>query len=165
MASATLRASGATATLGLPADERSNMYENYKLCSELEPSDRCLVVEQYVEGKFEQRFHQHVPKSRLSVDAVINLLRALVARFDGESGMSAEQIVSAYLNNRARTPPASAVLRIVTSYPEPGVIRYYCGANTKAWSDQVIAKQDFRTRGGDKNQTAALGSCPDGGEH
>jgi hypothetical protein len=121
------------------------MYENYKLCSELKPSDWCFVIEQYVEGNFDQRFHQHVPKSRLSVDAAINLLRALVVRFDGGTGMGAEQIVSAYLNERGRTPRASAALRIFTSYPEPGVIRYYCGANTKAWSDRVIAKWDFRS--------------------
>lgn len=43
-----------------------------------------------------------------------------------------------------KSPPAAPDRRIVTSYPEPGVIRFYCGSNTKAWSDQVIAKPKFR---------------------
>jgi hypothetical protein len=121
------------------------MYEPYKLCCELKPSDWCFVIEQYVEGNFERQFHQHVPRSRLSVPVAMNLLQALVVRFDGRTGMGADQIVSAYLNKRGRTPSASVALRIITSYPEPGVIRRYCGANTKAWADQVIAKWDFRT--------------------
>jgi hypothetical protein len=123
---------------------RPVMYENFKLCPQLQPADLCLVVEQYKDGEFERRFHTHVPKSRLSNEARINLLMALVVRFNGETGMGAEHIVNCYLNQRGKSPLAAPDLRIVTSYPEPGVIRFYCGGNTKAWSDQVIAKHKFR---------------------
>lgn len=60
-----------------------SMYENYKLCERLKPSDLCLVVEQYQEGKFLRKFHEHVPKSRLSEDARRSLLCALVMHFSG----------------------------------------------------------------------------------
>jgi hypothetical protein len=117
------------------------MYERYKLCDHLKPSEVCLVVEQYTEGTFIRIFHQHVPKSRLSDDARRNLLRALVIRF---SGIGAETVVHCYLNERGLVPAADNSLKMDVSYPEPGVLRLYCGANTKAWSDQVIAKWKFR---------------------
>jgi len=117
------------------------MYENYKLCDRLRPSEICLVVEQYDEGKNIRKFHQHVAKSRLSRDARINLLRTLVLHF---SRVQAETIVRCYLNARARVPSADERLRIVQSYPEAGVIRFYCGSDTVAWSDQVIIEKDFR---------------------
>jgi hypothetical protein len=118
------------------------IYENYKLCDRLKPSEICLVVEQYnTEGTFTRKFHEHVPKSRLSNDARGNLLRALVIHF---SAIGAETIVGCYLNTRGRTPAADNRLRMVTSYPEPGVLRLYCGANTVAWSDLVIAPVNFR---------------------
>jgi hypothetical protein len=120
------------------------MYDNYKPCPSLQPSEVCFVVEQYNAGNFETVFHTHVPSHRISNDARIHLLKALVVKF---GGMSPELVVSSYLNNRAKTPSASEALRIVTSYPEPGVLRCYCGANTKAWSDQVIVASKFRTSG------------------
>ena len=94
------------------------MYENYKLCPDLRPPDVCLVVEQYKEGRFETCFHTHVPKSRLSKDAMMELLRALVARFYGGTGMGFDSIVSCHLNTRGKNPLADNRLRIVTSYPE-----------------------------------------------
>ncbi len=118
------------------------MYENYKLCDRLKPSEVCLVVEQYnAKGTFTRKFHEHAPKSRLSDDARRNLLRALVIHY---SGIGAETIVRCYLNTRGRTPAADNSLRMVTSYPEPGVLRSHCGTNTRAWSDQVIASVKFR---------------------
>ena len=120
------------------------MYESYKLWPELRPGELCLVLEQYREGIFERQFHEHIPRSRLSADRKINLLRALVVRFYGFSGMGPEQIVRAYLNTKGKSPPANARLRIVTSYPEPGVIRHYCGGDTAAWIDEVIVPSKFR---------------------
>jgi len=120
------------------------MYENYKLCDHLKASELCLVVEQYTAGTFTRQFHEHVPKSRLSDDARRNLLRALVISF---SGVGAETIVRCHLNSRGRTPAADNSLRMVTSYPEPGVLRLYCGINTKAWCDQVIIPKEFRRSG------------------
>jgi hypothetical protein len=118
------------------------MYENYKLCDELKPREICVVVEQYEQGKFIRQYHEHVPAFRLSNDARINLLRALVLRF---SGFSAETIVRCHLNTRGKQPPADeGHLRSAVSRPERGVLRSYCGTDTIAWSDQVIQPSDFR---------------------
>jgi hypothetical protein len=114
------------------------------VCSELKPGVLCLVVQQYHEGQFIREFHDHIPASRLSVDARINLLRALVVRFWGFSGMGAEFIVGAYLNARGKTPPSNGRLRITTTYPEPGVLRHHCGGNTAAWIDDVVSVRSFR---------------------
>jgi hypothetical protein len=120
------------------------MYENHKLCSELRANELCIVLEQYHEGKFERQFHEHVPRSRLSAESKINLLRALVVRFYGFSGMGAEQIVRAYLNTKGKTPSKNIGLQIRTSYPEPGVLRHYCGGDTAAWADEVVLASSFR---------------------
>jgi len=120
------------------------MYENHKLCERLTSDEICLVLEQYREGSFTREFHEHVPTSRLSEDACRNLLRALVVRFAGYSGMAAEQIVRCHLNARSKTPEADNSLRIVTSYPEAGVLRMYCGGNTCAWCDRVIVRERVR---------------------
>ena len=116
------------------------MYENHKLCDSLKSSEICLVVEQYTEGIYLRKFHEHVPKHRLSNSARTNLLRTLVLHF---SGASAEAIVSSSLNKRGRSPPAMTIL-CTASYPESGVLRFYCGTDTVAWSDQVISPKDFR---------------------
>jgi len=118
------------------------MYENFRLCEGLKSSEICLVVEQYDKGLFTRRFHEHVPKSRLSNDARVHLLRALVIHF---SRMGPRNIVACHLNKKGPTPSAdSGTLHMFTSYPEPGVLRFYCGLDTKAWSDQVIAPSKFR---------------------
>jgi hypothetical protein len=97
------------------------MYENYKLCERLSPNEICFVVEQYHEGKFAQKFHEHFPKSRMSDEARRNVLRALVIHF---SQMGPEQIVHCYLNERGKQPSHDGSLEIrATDYPEPGVLR------------------------------------------
>jgi hypothetical protein len=122
-------------------ESKGPVYESYKLCDDLKPSEICLIVEQYKDGAFTRKFHEHVPKSRLSNDARVNLLRALVVRF---SGIGPETIVHCYLNEKGQRPAADNSLLIVVGHPEPGVLRTYCGANTTAWSDQVIAPSSFR---------------------
>ncbi len=116
------------------------IYENYKLCADLTPSEICLVVQQYKEGEIIRKFHKHVPKSRLNQDEQTNLLRALVIHF---SGVGPETLSQHFLNKRGKTPSAIQ-LQYVISYPEPGVLRTYCGVNTTAWSDKVIAPEGFR---------------------
>jgi hypothetical protein len=118
------------------------MYENYKLCDSLKPSEICFVVEEYDKGKFIRKFHEHVPKSRLSAEARGSVLCALVMHF---SGMGAESIVRCHLNRRGGRPSFDNSLFMVVSYPEAGVLRTYCGANTKAWSDHVIVPTKFRS--------------------
>ena len=118
------------------------MYDNHTLCETLMPSEICIVVEQYFEGAFTRQFHEHVPRSRLSDAARGALLRALVIHF---SRMGAESIVRCHLNDRGRSPLADSCLSMVVRYPEAGVLRTYCGANTSAWSDQVIVPSKFRS--------------------
>jgi hypothetical protein len=70
------------------------------------------------------------------------LLRALVIRFPA---LSAETIVRSHLNKRGRIPSAdNGDFLGHVAHPEPGVIRYYCGGNVVAWSDQVIVPSQFR---------------------
>jgi hypothetical protein len=120
--------------------------ESHRLCSELRPSELCIVVEQCRDGLIERPFHQHIPETRLSTEAKIDLLRSLVALWSGWSGLSTEQIMRTYLNTRSKQPAASGAPRIMTSYPEPGAMRYCCGADTKAWIDVVIEPVQFRKR-------------------
>jgi hypothetical protein len=117
-----------------------------KRCPELKPNELCFVLEQYHEGKFTRQFHEHVPRSRLSAENKINVIKSLVVRFYGFEGMGPESIVRAYLNNRGKTPSASAVLRIHSSYPEPGVLRHSCGGDTAAWVDEVVLPSSFRRK-------------------
>jgi hypothetical protein len=116
----------------------------FKLCPDLQVSDVCLVVEQYRDGGYERRFHKHVPRDRLADAARLDLLRALVARFSARTGSSAEQIVTSHLNANGEHVPPLNNLTIVTSHPEPGVVRCYCGSATVAWSDHVFARKQFR---------------------
>jgi hypothetical protein len=117
------------------------MHENFKLCEKLKPHELCIVIERYNEGDVSREFHEHLPSVRLSKDAQGQLLRALVIRF---SAMSARTIVRNHLNTRGKSPPAENDLRFHQTYPEPGVIRFYCGGNIKAWSDKVILPSQFR---------------------
>ena len=117
-------------------------YEKYKLCPTLKPRDVCIVLEQYEDGFFIRRFHEHVPASRISTAKRLGMHRELVI---AGSGMGFESIVHTNLNGRGSSPPAEqGTLRVHISYPEPGVLRTYCGGNTKAWSDEVIRPGEFR---------------------
>ena len=70
--------------------------------------------------------------------------RNCFGRFTERAGPSAEQIVSVYLNASGDKPPPTNNFTIVTSHPEPGVVRSYCGSATVAWSDHVFARSQFR---------------------
>jgi hypothetical protein len=60
------------------------MHDNYRLCETLGPKEYCIVVEQYKEGLFGRKFHEHMAAHRLSEESLQYLLPALVMRF-GES--------------------------------------------------------------------------------
>ena len=109
-----------------------------------DPTSFASCLSNIMRGNFERQFHEHVPCSRLSAESKINLLRALVVRFYGFTGMGAEQIVRAFLNTKGKVPSKNVTLQIHTSYPEPGVLRHYRGGDTAAWADEVIAPASFR---------------------
>jgi hypothetical protein len=48
-----------------------------------------------------------------------------------------------FLNKRSGEPTARNDLKIVVEYPEPGVLRRYCGTDVVSWSDEVISKEAF----------------------
>ena len=50
------------------------MYENHKLCADLEDTKICIVVELYKRGIYIRKFHKHVPKYHLGNERQINLL-------------------------------------------------------------------------------------------
>jgi hypothetical protein len=110
------------------------MYENHKLCSELRPNELCIVLEQYHEGNSlnvsftnMSRAHGCLPKAK----------SICCARWWSGS-------VRAFLNTNGKVPSKNVTLQIHTSYPEPGVLRHYCGGDTAAWADEVIAPASFR---------------------
>jgi hypothetical protein len=120
------------------------MYEGYKVSDSLKEGVIEIVLEQYQDGYFERIECVQVPSSRIGREHRIALLQRLVCRFNGKTGLGFEQIVGASLNKRGKTPTASDPFQIVTAYPEPGVMRIYCGTNTKAWIDEVIDPSKFR---------------------
>jgi hypothetical protein len=120
------------------------LYDGYKLCQGLCPKEYCIVVEQYRAGVFERKFHEHVPKHRLSEEALRYLLPALVMKFEEATPMT---IFRGFLNDRGKTPPREA-FRWHVNYPEPGVLRKYCGTDTCAWADCVVLADKFRKRVG-----------------
>ena len=58
--------------------------------------------------------------------------------------MGPEHIVQLHLIDRKKKTALNS-LSIHHSRPEPGVLRFYCGSNTVAWADQVIAPTKFRS--------------------
>ena len=106
----------------------------------------CIYLRKYNHGHgdpYTELYHAHFPKHRLSEDASLELMRALVVRYEG---FEAPYIVRCYLNDRGREPEASGVLRITIEYPEPGVVRRYCGTDVQAWIDTVVDPDKFRRR-------------------
>ena len=119
-----------------------NLFDNYKICPTLDAKHTCIVVEQYSQGIMIEIYHDHVPYRRLSDDACRNLLKMLMINF---SKIDPNSFLSYYVNSRGKNPLA-ANMNWVSSYPEAGVIRTTCGANTRAWSDQVVNKSNFRQK-------------------
>jgi hypothetical protein len=115
------------------------MYENHKLCATLKPNEICLVVEQYKNGMFDRKYHEHIPKHRLSEDSLQHLLQALVLKFENNEPWT---IVRSHLNERGKELPSYKFMWQVT-YPEPGVLRKYCGSDTCALADRVIRAGNF----------------------
>lgn len=122
------------------------IFENYKLCPDLNTKEICIVLEQYQEGSFVTLQHLHVPKSRMSKDRRLALLESLICRFNSKSGLGFDQIVANYLNKRGKAPAHENSFQVVVTYPEPGVLRTYCGSDTKAWIDEVISSSNFRMK-------------------
>jgi hypothetical protein len=110
-------------------------------CNDLKPKTLCVRVRRYQSGKFEELYHEHVPAYRLSRPKSIEMMKAMVLRF---SGCGAYEVLRSYLNTRSMEP-AAYPFQITVEYPEPGVLRTYCGTSVQVWCDSVISPVNFRT--------------------
>jgi hypothetical protein len=90
---------------------------------------------------FSDIFHGHIPKHRINDDDLLHMMKALILR--AEEAPS-EKILHSYLNLRRGAPARITQFVVHVEYPEPGVIRKYCGTNTVAWVDTVINPKKFR---------------------
>ncbi|MHC4040607.1 hypothetical protein RAD10_03120 [Bradyrhizobium sp. 23AC] len=118
------------------------MDEAFELCPDLKAKELCLVVRRYHHGKFTRAYHQHIPQHRISDEALSYLLPALVMKFENNEPLT---IVRSFLNKRGKDP-AAFTFRWEVAYPEPGVLRKYCGTDTCAWVDQIISRSKFRIK-------------------
>ena len=100
----------------------------------------------YVEGRFEDVCHEHVPAHRMSDEAAREALRSIVARFSDWPG---QFIVRSLLNRRTGEPSCYPGFRYHTAYPEPGAIRQYiAGTAINAWYDSALSREPFRPKAG-----------------
>ncbi len=120
------------------------MYSGVQICKTLMPNMKCIRLRKYNHGQgdpFNELFREHIPGHRISADASIEMMKALVLRYEE---VDASYILHCYVNNRGRDPAFHDPFRINIEYPEPGVLRKYCGINVQAWLDTVIAPEQFR---------------------
>jgi hypothetical protein len=116
------------------------VYDGFKVCPDLKAKQICIVVEEYNEGNFYRRFHEHISKHRISDENLSTMLQTLVLKFQNNEPLT---IMRSFLNKRGQDP-SRYTLRWHVTRPERGVLRKHCGSNVCAWADQVIAPWDFR---------------------
>jgi hypothetical protein len=127
----------------VPGRDTPRHHSDDQICPTLGPSERCLRVMQYRDGRFEDIHHQHVPASRLSVGVETEVLRALVS---SAGAWPPDWQVTSRLNARRGGPSVYPRFTIVVGHPEPGVLRRYCSSgDVTAWCDSVVAPHVFRT--------------------
>lgn len=120
----------------------NKMYSGCRICSALIANEKCFCLYEYKEGNYNEIFHQHVPKHRISGDGAVEFMKALVVR---HSALGDPEILRCYLNQRGKSPSAILLGQVVVEYPESGVLRkYYSCGNTSAWYDEVIIPTKFR---------------------
>jgi hypothetical protein len=121
----------------------THFHSNFEICLDLKFGEKCIVLQRYSRDCHKRLVHEHVPSKRLSKNITINLLKSLVIGSVRRSDDEIASIVGYFVNDRGRKP-ARRVLPITCEYPEPGVLRTYCGTNIMAWCDEVVSKGDFR---------------------
>jgi hypothetical protein len=121
------------------------IYTGFQPCPTLLPKMKCIRLRRYNHGQgdpFTELFHEHFPGYRMSEDASTEMMKALVLRYEE---VEAPHILRCYLNKRGHDPKSSSDLFTITvEYPEPGVMRKYCGTDIQAWIDTVIDPKGFR---------------------
>lgn len=127
---------------GAKLSSENKIYSGYRICGALKANEKCFCLYEYKEGSYNELFHQHVPNHRISGDGASEFMKSLVVR---HSALGDPEILRCYLNSRGKSPSAISLGKVITEYPEPGVIRkYYSCGNTSAWYDEVITPTKFR---------------------
>ena len=137
-----LRSACARRTRYLLGIMNSSIYMEHVLCSELDACSLCFVARKYIDGKFEDVFHEHVPQHRISQSSVNEALLSLALYF---GSYEARSIINSRLNRRRGGPSQYPQFSHHVDYPEPGVKRHYMSSSTViVWQDSVIIPQKFR---------------------
>ena len=118
-----------------------DLHSGFQLCPSLTSAETCIRLRDYKRGAFLDVYHEHVKAHELRDSAITDLLRTLVLRHEEAT---ARQIAHSYLTRRGKKGKFAHPLDITVEYPEPGVIRRYCGGNIQAWIDAVITPEEFR---------------------
>jgi hypothetical protein len=114
------------------------------ICPKLQPKEKCIYLRKYNRGdgeRYIELYHEHIPQHRISADAAIEMMKALVLR---HQNAGAAYILRCYVNDQGQEPEACDPFKLCTEYPEPGVFRTYCGSDLQAWIDTVIDPKRFR---------------------
>ena len=120
----------------------SNLCTGYKICKDLQAKEKCFRLFKYNEGDFDELFHEHVPKHRISLDNASAFMSTLIVH---HSSLSDTEVLRTYLNNRGKKPSAIKLGQSQIEYPEPGVLRkYFSHGSFTAWYDEVIDPSQFR---------------------
>ncbi|MDA3897157.1 MAG: hypothetical protein PF482_13535 [Desulfobacteraceae bacterium] len=120
----------------------SDLYTDYKICDALKTNEKCFRLHEYNKGNFNELFHEHVPKYRISTNNANEFMKTLVVH---HSSYGDPEILSTYLNNRGKNPSFLQLGLWITEYPEPGVLRrFFSSGNLTAWYDEVITPSQFR---------------------
>ena len=112
----------------------TRLYSGFQICDALKPKQKCFRLRIYKEGKYDDLYHEHIPKHRISEDNAISFMKTLVAKY---SEWNDSFILSTYLNNHGKKPHAEHRIQMPIEYPEPGVMRRYCSSgNVSVWMDE-----------------------------
>lgn len=119
-----------------------SMFPGFQICTDLKPKEKCFRLREYDEGKFNDIFHEHIPKHRISEDNASLFIKAIVMK---HSPFGDSEILRTYINSRGKEPSSIKLGQGHVDYPEPGVLRrYFDAGNMHAWYDEVIDKSCFR---------------------
>lgn len=123
-----------------------SIYSFYKICEALNEKSVCFKLYEYSEGEFIERFHDHIPKFRISQGSCQAFIKTLLIKYGGYED---SVILRFFINDRAKSPARMEKAPAHIEYPEPGVLRIYQNNGPfTAWHDTVIDKLEFRTKEG-----------------
>lgn len=123
--------------------EEQPLYSGFQLCEKLGTREKCFRLREYHEGIYIDKFHEYIPKHRISSDSSFQFMKSLLVK---HSGIGDILILRSYINGRGKNPKKYPLCMGIVEFPEPGVMRTYCNSgNLHAWCDEVIDKSCFRT--------------------